>query len=70
MKKRLLAFLMCAVMIFAGLPVVPLSLSASVTASAAGVETASLQQLYDSIPLPEKWNSLFLDSSTLRLWYD
>ncbi|MGN1194396.1 MAG: hypothetical protein ACI4SB_02840, partial [Acutalibacteraceae bacterium] len=71
MKKRVLAFIMCAVMIFAGLPVVSLtSPASSVTASAAGVDISSLKQLYDSIPLPEKWSSLYVDSSTLKLWYD
>lgn len=70
MKKRVLALILCAVMVFAGLPVVSFSSPASVTASAAGVDISSLKQLYDSIPLPDKWNSLFIDSSTLRLWYD
>lgn len=70
MKKRILAFMLCAVMIFSGLPLVPVGGALSVIASAEGVNTESLQTLFDSIPLPEKWESLYLDSSTLAGWYE
>ena len=70
MKKRVLALLLCAVMLMTGLPVTPLSPSFAVTASAEGVVVDSLQELYDSIPAKAKWESLYLDSESLEGWYD
>ncbi|MGN1443406.1 MAG: Ig domain-containing protein, partial [Acutalibacteraceae bacterium] len=71
MKKRVLALLLCAVMLIAGLPVTPLSPAVSLTASAAdGIVVDSLKELYDSIPAKAKWASLYIDYETLESWYD
>ena len=71
MKKRVLAFLLCAVMLIAGLPVTPLSLTGSLTASAVdGIVVDNLKELYDSIPAKAKWKSLYINYETLESWYD
>ena len=71
MKKRVLAFLLCAVMLIAGLPVTPLSLTGFLTASAVdGIVVDNLKELYDSIPAKAKWKSLYINYETLESWYD
>ena len=68
MKKRLLAALLCAVLLFAGLPVVPFSFGTAITAFA--LDVSELQTLVDSIPDRSKWNLYYVDSSALTTAYD
>ena len=68
MKKRMLSALLCAVLLFAGLPFVPLSLGTSIIAAA--LDVSELQTLIDSVPDREQWHIIYVDSSTLGPAYD
>ncbi len=68
MKKRLLALLLCALMLLSGLPVLPFSFGTVITAAAADV--TELKSLVDSIPERSKWNLYYVDSTALAVAYD
>ena len=68
MKKRLLALLLCALMLLSGLPVLPFSFGTEITAAAADV--TELKSLVDSIPERSKWNLYYVDSTALAVAYD
>ena len=69
MKKRCLAALLCAVILFAGLPIVPFSFGTAITAVAAS-DVTELKQIMDTIPDRTQWNLYYVDSSTLGTAYD
>ena len=70
MKKRCLAFLLCAVMMLSCLPLTPMSGLFGMTASAAdeSVDISELRELYESVPDKSTWNR-YVDSSILAIWY-
>ena len=68
MKKRLLAALLCAVLLFSGLPVVPFSLGTAITAAAAA-DVTKLKELVDSVPNRSSWDKIYVDSTALSLAY-
>lgn len=65
MKKRILSFALCFILLFSGVSAVPFDggLFASVTASAASA--ASLRQLYESIPQKSEWSRVFVSDDSL-----
>ncbi len=67
MKKRILTFALCALMLLSSVPVLPLLPGTAITASAANV--TNLQAIYDQIPKKDQWDQ-FIDASQLTKFYD
>ena len=68
MKKRVLSLTLCLIMLLSSVPLADFSNIFVVEASAVSVE--ALEECYESIPEKSQWEKLYLDSSTLELWYD
>lgn len=67
MKKRILAFMLCALMIFSSVPITPMGNLYSIEAVAADIST--LQGVYDSVPDKSEWGK-YVDTSTLETCYN
>lgn len=68
MKKRVLAFLLCLLMAFSTVDTGIISSSLVIEASAVSIE--ALKTTLVQIPDKSQWESLYVDSSTLSMWYD
>ena len=68
MKKRILSFALCVIMIFSSVPINEAGVGAYLSASA--VNLAELEALVSEIPEKQYWERDFVDSTTLGLWYD
>lgn len=67
MKKRGLSLLLCFIMLISSVPMGPVS---SFVTMASAVSIQSLKEFFYEIPVKEEWDNLYLDWSTLALWYD
>lgn len=71
MKKRILAMVLCALMIVSSAPLTPLGfLPDAYAAGEAQINISDLKAVFDSIPEKSKWSSLYLDTTDLEGWYD
>ncbi|MGN1418905.1 MAG: Ig domain-containing protein, partial [Acutalibacteraceae bacterium] len=72
MKKRLLSFVLCIMMLLSSVPFSYQGTDGSfaVSASAAVADTQELEKIYQSIPPKSEWDELFVDYSALSSWYD
>lgn len=67
MKKRILAFMLCALMIFSSVPVTPVADLFALQAVAADIST--LQGVYNSVPDKSEWGK-YVDTSNLETCYN
>lgn len=67
MKKRILAFLLCGLMVFSSLPVTPAADLFAVEARA--VDISTLQGVYNSVPDKSEWGK-YVDTSSLETCYN
>lgn len=70
MKRRILSFTLCIIMILSSVPFTDVNIGQGISVSASAVNLETLQRVYDEIPAKPQWEVLFVDSSTLKLWYD
>ena len=66
MKKRIIAFVMCALMAVSAVPVTPVAELMKVEAAAINIET--LEQIYASAPKEESWGD-YINGSSLKYAY-
>ena len=69
MKKRVIALLMCLLMVFSSAPLSPLAGLLTMEASAASLKLGELEDVYYSVPPKDQWGK-FVDTDALELWYD
>lgn len=68
MKKNIISFMMCLVMLFSALPMGGVAQTVAITAGAVNIE--ELESVYNAIPAKSQWDKLYIDTSSLALWYD
>ncbi len=69
MKRKVIALLLCALMIFSSVPAAPLSQLFTFTAQAAELNTVELEQVFAAVPDKSQWGK-YVDTSLLEMWYD
>lgn len=70
MKRRILSFTLCIIMILSSVPFTDVGVGQGLSVSASAVNLEALQKVYDEIPAKPQWEKLYIDSSTLELWFD
>ena len=69
MKKRILALLLCGLMVFSSTPVTPLGDVFTMRASAAGLDLFYLESTLELIPPKTEWGK-YINTEMLEMWYD